>query len=230
MAELDPRTVVVTNGKTEREIAGSAWNILKSSKERGNTRKGWTFVRYAEPKAKKVAGVAPAAAMPGASTYIPPEVAAAATVAAAEATMLAGQTVTVEEVLAAQEQAPQEPNQAATIAPEAPAAPPAPVVVPPAPKAPAAVASPAAAKAETQGAPAAPYDGPKDDLQKVKNVGPKTEQVINSIGVFTYAQLRDVDAKALEAALAANGLEVKKALIPHWKKHAGDILNPPTQA
>ena len=57
-------------------------------------------------------------------------------------------------------------------------------------------------------------------------MGPKTEQVINSMGVYTYAQLRDVDEKALEAALEANGLGVKKALIPHWKKHAGDILNP----
>ena len=217
MAELDPRTVVVTNGKTEREIAGSAWNILKSSKERGNTRKGWTFVRFADPKAKKVAGVAPKAGAPDASTYIPPEVAAAATVAAAEATMLAGQEVTVDEVLASQGHLTPDPNGTAPAAPDTPAPPPAPVVVPPAPKA---EAQAAAVKAD------AAYDGPKDDLQKVKNVGPKTEQVINSMGVYTYAQLRDVDEKALEAALEANGLGVKKALIPHWKKHAGDILNP----
>lgn len=215
MAELDPRTVVITNGKTEKEISGSAWNLLRSSKEKGNTRKGWTFVRFSEPKSRKVATPATAATL-GASTYIPPEVASAATQAAAEATMLAGQEVTVEDVLASQSQS--------NPAPVPQDVPPSPAAAAPAPPAPPvqADAAPAPAKADAS----APYEGPKDELQKVKNVGPKTEQVLNSIGIYTYAHLRDADDAAVATVLEANGLGVKKALIPHWKKGAGDILNP----
>lgn len=226
MAELDPRTVVITNGKTEKEISGSAWNLLRSSKEKGNTRKGWTFVRFSEPKSRKVATPATAVTL-GVSTYIPPEVAAAATVAAAEATMLAGQTVTVDEVLASQGQLTPDPNGAA---PSGPAT----SDVPAAPVGAAQAAAPAQADAPPAGEKAAEalaetYTGPKDDLQKVKNVGPKTEQVLNSIGIYTYAHLRDADDAAVATVLDANGLGVKKALIPHWKKGAGDILNPPTE-
>lgn len=199
----------MTNGKGERELSGSAWNLLRSAKEKGSTRKGWTFVRFIDAPKKKSAK-ASATAAPGAlgtSTYIPPEVAAAATQAAVEATMLAGEMVTPEEVLAANSKD------------EAPA--PIKEVVEPESQAQAA----AAAKAEAPQA-SVHQDVLKDDLKKVKNVGPKTEQVINSIGVYTYAQLRDVDSKALEEALEANGLGVKKALVPHWKKDAGNILNP----
>lgn len=228
MAELDNRTVVVTNGKTEREISASAWNLCRSAKERGNTRKGWTFLRYLEAPSKGK-GKSEVAQVPTAAgaTYIPPEVAAAASQAAAEATMLAGEHVTPEQVLSSGVVGSQEPQKAASapvVAPE-PSEPPAPAESPAKPPLePAAdVRADAAAAAA---AAAATHEGAKDDLQKVKNVGPKTEQVMNGVGIFTYAQLRDADEKALADALDANGLSVKKALIPHWKKDAGQILNP----
>lgn len=211
---MDNRSVVVTNGKTERTIAAEAWALLKSSKEKGSTRKGWTFLRYEDPKVKtsaKAAGSAPAA-----PSYLPPEIAAAATVAAAEATMLAGETVTPEQVMAAQGLTQPDAPPAGASAPEQAASEPlAPAKAAEAPAAPA-----ADAKAEGQ--------GKADDLASIKNMGPKTVQVLNAIGIHTYAQLRDADEGALTTALETNGLGVKKALIPHWKKEAANLVQMPS--
>ena len=148
--------MVVTNGKSERTLPSEAWKLLASSKEKGSTRKGWTFVRYEEVKAK---AKGKAAAPTSASTYIPPEVAAAASVAAAEASMLAGQTVTQEEVLASQGQAHQElqPVPEEQVAPDAQAQSEALPPVPPAPEEP----KPAS-------------NVVSDDLTSIPNVGPKT--------------------------------------------------------
>lgn len=208
---MDPRTVIVTNGKTERSLGAEAWKLLASSKEKGTTRKGWTFVRYEEPKVKANGNRPAGQAAAPTSTYIPPEVAAAATQAAAEATALSGQVVTAEEVLEAQGAA----QQAA--APSAPAV-----------EAPAAPAPKQEAQAEAVDAKAeATHSGPSDDLTTIPNVGPKTAAVLNKMGIHTFAHLRDADDAALANTLKANGLGVKEALIPHWKKAASDKVPMP---
>lgn len=207
---MDTRSVVVTNGKTERTLAAEAWKLLASSKEKGSTRKGWTFVRYEEARVK---GSAKAAAPSTASTYIPPEVAAAASVAAAEASMLAGQTVTQEEVLESQGHSAPTEAAAAAQPPAAPA---------PAPEAPKANPAPPAAEKPASGS-----TGQADDLTTIPNVGPKTAAVLNGMGILTFAQLRDADPAALANTLKANGLGVKEALIPHWKKAATEKVPMP---
>ena len=219
---MDTRTVVVTNGKTERSLGAEAWKLLASSKEKGSTRKGWTFVRYEEPKPKAAKKGAPVAAEP-ASTYIPPEVAAAATVAAAEATALAGQLVTAEEVLEAQGHLQAGTAQEAPAQAAAPAAPSARAVEAPAAPAPKQEAPSPAADAKVE----ATHTGPSDDLTTIPNVGPKTAAVLNKMGIHTFAHLRDADDAALANTLKANGLGVKEALIPHWKKAASDKVPMP---
>lgn len=206
MPQLNTRSVVVTNGKTERVLSGSAWDLLKSSKEPGNTRKGWSFVRFDEPGK----GAARAKAINSSDTYIPPEVASAATataeqVAAAEASMTAGEKVTSEQVSASTGSKGAEQTSSADPAQEAQVEQP--------------------AQEAQQEAAGAAGEQPNDDLSKIKNVGPKTVDVLIAAGIRTYAQLRDANEAELAAALDANGLGVKKALITHWKKDAAALAN-----
>lgn len=74
-------------------------------------------------------------------------------------------------------------------APATPATPPAaPVAAAPAP----AAAAPAAEPAPAQAKPAtlaAPEGGVADDLKKIKGIGPKLEQLCNSLGVYHFAQI-----------------------------------------
>lgn len=47
-----------------------------------------------------------------------------------------------------------------------------------------------------------------DDLKKIEGIGPKVEQVLNEIGVSTYAELAAADVEALRDALTAAKLHM----------------------
>jgi predicted flap endonuclease-1-like 5' DNA nuclease len=197
--------VVVRDKKgVEKSISATAWDLMRSAKEQGDTRKGLTFVRFAKEGESKA--VSAPSAVAKAMTFIPDEIAHKAN-AKAEGEMVSG-TAT---------QAAQEPE-TPPAAPEAPA------------KSETPAQSAAAAQAAPEKAPAAPvaeepalaaaYDGPKDDLAAIDTIGKAAAEGLNSIGIYTYAQLAAANNGHIFNMLDRIKLTPKKAQVPGWKMKA----------
>lgn len=205
-------TILIVNAKgQQREVTERIWDLMKSAKERGNVRKGWTFVKSmtaGEAKASAKAGAVKVAG-PAGPTFIPKEIEEAAKIKAAEASAIAGATVTKEDVLK---------DEGFSVQSE-PAATPEPAQE--APPVPVAQAQPAQAPdVVAQGEPAhAP-----DDMSKVPHTSVKSIEALRSIGITTYAQLADASVASIEKALEAAGLGAKKAVVPKWKEAANELM------
>lgn len=192
------RRVLLRNDKgVERDFTERTWQLMSSAKERGTRRKGWTFVRFMDDGEKpgKQAGPAKVAVVgPKGPTFIPKEIAEAASNAAQEASANSGEPVTAEQVL---ETAPE----AATgeVAQQQPAA-----------------------QQEAPAADAGSEGG--DDFSQITGIGPKVATALRGIGVRTYAQLASLDKEAAGKALDAASLTMKKPLIPVWREKAAELV------
>jgi predicted flap endonuclease-1-like 5' DNA nuclease len=205
-------TILIVNAKgQQKEVTERIWDLMKSSKEQGNKRKGYTFLKSmtaGEAKASAKAGAVKVAG-PAGPTFIPKEIEEAAKMKAQEASAIAGATVTTEDVLK---------DEGFTV-PSKPEAAPEPAQE--APPAPVAKAQPA------QAAPVAAQDEPAqaaDDMTKVPHTSVKSIEALRSIGITTYAKLADASIAEIEKALDAAGLGAKKAVVPKWKEAANELM------
>ena len=194
---MTQRRVLLRNDKgVERDFTERTWQLMSSAKERGHTRKGWTFVRFMEHSEKLGKQEAPAKVAvvgPKGPTFLPKEIEEAASVAAREASANAGEPVTAQELL--------------TVAPTA-------------------ATGEVAQQAPAQEAAAAPAGeaGELDDYSKITGIGPKVAEALRSIGARTYEDLAGLNAEAAGKALDAANLTMKKPLIPRWKEEAGNMV------
>jgi len=60
----------------------------------------------------------------------------------------------------------------------------------------------------------------KDDLQKIKGIGPKIEKILNSKGIFTYKQLRLSDADTLKEYISNEDERFKNNQTATWSHQA----------
>lgn len=188
----------------ERLFSLQVWNLMRTPKETGDTRKGWTVI-------ERVNGAAPtpapgAKAQPGGPqpTFQPEELKAkeeAAFKAEAERAtgMISGEaTAPAPEPVAAEAAAP---------AAEAPKADPAETATP---------------APENEAAPAAP-PAKKDNLAQIQGTGEKVVAILNGIGIHTFAQLAGASIGAVNKALDEGGMGPKKAMVPTWKMKAAEL-------
>lgn len=202
--------ILAINSKGEqRTFSERTWHLMRSMKEQGKTRKGWTFVKdmtageqrdFERSLGKKsVTPEAPATGLPKApkTTFIPKEIEEHAKKKAEEAAAGAGEKVKPEEVIekvqpAATEQAPPPPAQ------EQPANPP-------------------AGEAQGQAAAAEP-----DDLSTLPNIANKSVQALNDAGITTFRDLLDAGPAKIEAILTKAGLAAKTPVVPKWMVAAAE--------
>lgn len=202
--------VLAINSKGEqRTFSDRTWHLMRSMKEQGKTRKGWTEVKtLTEGEArdferglskKSMTPARPATGLPATpkATFLPKEIQEHAKKVADEAAAGAGEKVTPEEVIekvqpAATEQAPPPPAQ------EQPANPP-------------------AGEAQGQAAAAEP-----DDLSTLPNIANKSVQALNDAGITTFRDLLDAGPAKIEAILTKAGLAAKTPVVPKWMVAAAE--------
>ena len=63
----------------------------------------------------------------------------------------------------------------------------------------------------------------KDDLQKIKGIGPKIEKILNSKGIFTYKQLRLSDADTLKEYISNEDKRFKNNQTATWAHQASMV-------
>jgi predicted flap endonuclease-1-like 5' DNA nuclease len=194
---MTQRRVLLRNDKgVERDFTERTWQLMSSAKERGNKRKGWTFVRFMEDTEKMGKEQVPAKVAvvgPKGPTFIPKEIEEAASAAAREASANAGEPVTAQQVLETD------------------------------PKAATGEVAQQAAAQEAAAAPAGEA-GDLDDYSKITGIGPKVAEALRSIGARTYEDLAGLDPNKAGQALDAANLTMKKPLIPRWKEEAGNLV------
>jgi len=202
--------VLAINSKGEqRTFSDRTWHLMRSMKEQGKTRKGWTEVKtLTEGEArdferglskKSMTPARPATGLPATpkATFLPKEIQEHAKKVADEAAAGAGEKVKPEEVIekvqpAATEQAPPPPAQ------EQPANPP-------------------AGEAQGQAAAAEP-----DDLSTLPNIANKSVQALNDAGITTFRDLLDAGPAKIEAILTKAGLAAKTPVVPKWMVAAAE--------
>ena len=202
--------VLAINSKGEqRTFSDRTWHLMRSMKEQGKTRKGWTEVKtLTEGEArdferglskKSMTPARPATGLPATpkATFLPKEIQEHAKKVADEAAAGAGEKVKPEEVIekvqpAATEQAPPPPAQ------EQPANPP-------------------AGEAQGQGAAAEP-----DDLSTLPNIANKSVKALNDAGITTFRALLDAGPAKIEDILNKAGLAAKTPVIPRWMAAAAE--------
>lgn len=202
--------VLAINSKGEqRTFSDRTWHLMRSMKEQGNTRKGWTYIKdltEGEQRAferglskKSMTPARPATGLPATpkATFLPKEIQEHAKKVADEAAAGAGEKVKPEEVIekvqpAATEQAPPPPAQ------EQPANPP-------------------AGEAQGQAAAAEP-----DDLSTLPNIANKSVQALNDAGITTFRDLLDAGPAKIEAILTKAGLAAKTPVVPKWMVAAAE--------
>lgn len=194
------RKVVVRNERgAQKELSEATWNLMKSSKEQGNTRKGWTLVgekgEVKAPAAARSAGAQAKKEHP--FVVVPPEIAEAAK--KAEDEKLGGMIAGTKPQEATPASAPAAAQEDAGAEGEAPA----PTAAPPA--------------AQTNEQPKA------DNLAALPQLGPKAQEALNAAGIYTYAQLAATPANKLNAVLEGAGMGPKKAQVPGWIGKAKDL-------
>ena len=198
--------VLAINTKGEqRTFSERTWHLMRSMKETGKTRKGWTMIKeISEGEArdferglskKSMTPARPATGLPATpkATFVPKEIEEHAKKVAAEAAAGAGEKVKPQEVMEKQPPAP--PAQAQ----EAP---------PPAKQEP---SNPPAAEATAGGAAAE-----ADDLSKLPNMGNKSVEALNTAGITTFKALVDAGPAKIEEILKAAGLGAKTPVVPKW--------------
>ena len=202
--------ILAINSKGEqRTFSERTWHLMRSMKEQGKTRKGWTEVKtLTEGEArdferglgkKSMTPARPATGLPATpkATFIPKEIEEHAKKVADEAAAGAGEKVTPEEVSeeippSATEQAPPPPAQ------EQPANQP-------------------AGEAQGQGAAAEP-----DDLSTLPNIANKSVKALNDAGITTFRALLDAGPAKIEDILNKAGLAAKTPVIPRWMAAAAE--------
>lgn len=202
--------VLAINSKGEqRTFSDRTWHLMRSMKEQGKTRKGWTEVKtLTEGEArdferglskKSMTPARPATGLPATpkATFLPKEIQEHAKKVADEAAAGAGEKVKPEEVIekvqpAATEQAPPPPAQ------EQPANQP-------------------AGEAQGQAAAAEP-----DDLSTLPNIANKSVQALNDAGITTFRDLLDAGPAKIEAILTKAGLAAKTPVVPKWMVAAAE--------
>ena len=198
--------ILAINSKGEqRTFSERTWHLMRSMKEQGKTRKGWTEVKtLTEGEArdferglgkKSMTPARPATGLPATpkATFIPKEIEEHAKKVADEAAAGAGEKVKPEEVLEKEPEAPPAQEQEAT---------------PPAQQEP---STPPAAEAQ-EGAAAAVAD----DLSKLPNMGSKSVEALNASGITTFKALVDAGPAKIEEILKAAGLGAKTPVVPKW--------------
>lgn len=201
--------VLAINSKGEqRTFSDRTWHLMRSMKEQGNTRKGWTFVKdmtageqrdFERSLGKKsVTPQAPATGLPKApkTTFIPKEIEEHAKKKAEEAAAGAGEKVKPEEALATEQ--PQASEQEAPLA--------------------SAEGGPAG---EAPGADVAGEAQP-DDLLQLPNIGKKSADALNAAGITTFKGLVDAGPAKIEAILTGAGLGAKTPVVPKWMVAAAE--------
>ena len=202
--------VLAINSKGEqRTFSDRTWHLMRSMKEQGKTRKGWTEVKtLTEGEArdferglskKSMTPARPATGLPATpkATFLPKEIQEHAKKVADEAAAGAGEKVKPEEVIekvqpAATEQAPPPPAQ------EQPANPP-------------------AGEAQGQAAAAEP-----DDLSTLPNIANKSVKALNDAGITTFRDLLDAGPAKIEDILNKAGLAAKTPVVPKWMVAAAE--------
>jgi predicted flap endonuclease-1-like 5' DNA nuclease len=196
------RKVIVRNEKgAQKPLAETVWKLMASSKEQGDTRKGWTLVGY-EGEAKAPTKLAASAGAKAAQPFVvvPPELlehehkketATISGMISGELPEGAAPEAPVEKEAAVVAEAPAKPAQA----PEKPA--PAPVK----------------AEATAKG----------DNLASIPNLGPKAAEALAAAGITTFAALAKAPANEVNKALDAAGMGAKRAQVPSWKTKAADL-------
>lgn len=199
--------VLAINSKGEqRTFSDRTWHLMRSMKEQGNTRKGWTYIKdmtAGEQRAferglskKAVTPQAPATGLPQApkATFIPKEIEEHAKKRAEEAAAGSGEKVS--------------PEEAARVD-----APPAPVEVPPAQE-----------QAKQPAAAVAVAGGKADDLSTLPNIGKKSVEALNAAGITTFAALAEAGTEKVEAILTAAGLGAKVPVAQKWIPAAAEKI------
>jgi predicted flap endonuclease-1-like 5' DNA nuclease len=72
----------------------------------------------------------------------------------------------------------------------------------------------------TQPEAAAPAEPVVDDLKRIEGIGPKSESVLNSIGITSFAQLSACDPDQLQISLTAAGLQLIPGAALSWPAQA----------
>lgn len=186
--------VLIQNLKTgaEKRVSAKTWDLMRNSKEQGDTRKGYRLVSRSSPTTP---GVVVKGDQP---TFVPPEILEAekkahAAQEATHAAMVSGVKTDAAEN--------------------------APVAVVEAAPMPEPIVEAEAAPAPQEAAPAAPATTGQD-LTKVEGIGPKVAELLNGIGITTYEALAKAPITQINTALDAAGLSPKKAQVPSWKTKA----------
>jgi hypothetical protein len=185
--------VVIENTKTgqQKTISQQTWDLMRNTRDQGDTRKGYRIVKGAPQAETKAKAKLEQVKTP---TMIPPAIAAAAQVAleaerAAESVMISGSKPE-----ASAEQAAPEP--AATQAQETAQA----------------VAAPAEEAPE--------QDLPTELNGLDPSLTPKVAQVLAKAGITTKAHLKGSTLPTINKVLDAAGLGAKKAQAAGWKSKA----------
>lgn len=202
------KIIVANDQGVQRTIAEQAWSLMRSHKEQGNTRKGWTYVG---PYTGKNGGPTAAPAQGPKVTFVPKEVEEAANAAflaekQREAEMISGEPQAVPESKSAKSAKSASPDPLPDTALKTKAS-----------------ASPAKSAEEPSKPSAPPYAGPKDDLAAMEGVGKKAAEVLASIGIHTYVQLATSAPGAINKALKEANLGPKVAQVPAWKQAAAKL-------
>lgn len=196
------------NKGTQRTFSERTWHLMRSMKEQGDKRKGWTklkeltegeardFERALSKGGQTKAPVATGLPKP-AATFIPKEIEEHAKKKAEEAAAGAGEKVKPEEVS-------ENPPPAASEE----AAP------PPAQEEP---ANQPAGEAQGQAAAAEP-----DDLSTLPNIANKSVQALNDAGITTFRALLDAGREKVEDILTKAGLAAKTPVVPKWMAAAAE--------
>lgn len=206
--------VLAINSKgQQRTFSERTWHLMRSMKEQGTTRKGWTFLKeLTEGEArdferslgkKSMEPARPATGIPATpkATFIPKEIEEHAKKKAEEAAAGSGEKVTTAEAL----QQEGLPVQAAEPAKPAP--------------------TPAQASTPAKEEPSKPAQGAEaaagaaaeaDDFTKLPNIGAKSIEALTAAGITTYAGLRDAGSEKVEGILTAAGLGAKTPVVKKW--------------
>lgn len=192
--------LAINNKGEQRTFSDRTWHLMRSMKEQGNTRKGWTYIKdltEGEQRAferglskKAVTPQAPATGLPQApkATFIPKEIEEHAKKKAEEAAAGAGEKVSPEEAAKADMLPLQGQEEAAK-----------------------------------QPAGAAPGAGVQDDdLSQLPNIGAKSVKALNDAGITTFAAVVDAGPAKIEGILAAAGLSAKTPVVPKWMAAAAE--------
>ena len=187
------------NGQ-EKPISLMSWNLLANKTERGTTRKGWT--KIAGPTKSDVKAEVPT----GPSVaFIPPEVTEEQHRArlAHETAMISGEAQAAEPV-----------------APAKPAEGPAPVSDP---------SAEAPAEAVVNDPPVTEPPVKRDPLHTMPSMTARVAEVLNGIGINTYADLAKAETSVINKALETSGLAPKRAQVPGWKMKAAELASTPAK-